>query len=329
MIDILTLVPGRRRTTGNGWVAFSAVCCHHRGHAPDKRMRGGIKQDGDNWIYHCFNCDFKCGFTLGKTLSNNTKLFLKWCGVDESQITRISLESLQHKDLLDYAKPVRKKIRVSFKETKLPFGAELIDPTNTKHTKFIEYLHSRKFKHNDYPFMVTANEPGRAANRIIIPFTFENKIVGNTSRFLDDRKPKYLNDQQPGYLFGYDFQKSEWQVCIVTEGIFDALSIDGCALGTNTISTEQRELLRRLNKPIIVVPDQDKSGLEICEEALELGYKISLPDWGNNYKNETIKDVNEAVIKYGRFPVLLSILQSATTSKIKIDMRRRKIAKGI
>jgi hypothetical protein len=328
MIDILTLVPGRRKTTGKGWVSFNSVCCHHRGHTPDRRMRGGIKQDNDNWTYHCFNCDFKCGFTLGKTLSKDTKQFLKWCGVDESQITRMNLESLQHKDLLDYTKPVRKRIRVNFKEVQLPTKAELIDPTVISHKKFIEYLQSRKIDYNDYPFMVSPTEMGRMANRIIIPFTYENKIVGNTSRFLDDRKPKYLNDQPSGYLFGYDLQKPQWQVCIVTEGIFDALSIDACALGTNTISVEQKELLRRLNKPIIVVPDQDKTGIEICEQALELGYKVSLPDWGLNKLNKPIKDVNEAVIKYGRFPVLLSILQSATNSKIKIDMRRRKLAKG-
>ena len=329
MIDILTLVPGRRRTTGKGWVSFPAVCCHHRGHSPDKRSRGGIKQEGDNWIYHCFNCGFKCGFTLGKTLSRDTKLFLKWCGVDETQITRMNLESLQHKDLLDYTKPVRKRIRVEFKEVSLPLEAELIDPDNPSHHKFIEYLQSRNINYADYPYMVSPNESGRMANRIIIPFTHGNKVVGNTSRFLDGRKPKFLNDQPTGYLFGYDFQKPDWQVCIVTEGIFDALSIDACALGTNTISPEQKELLRRLNKPIIVVPDQDKTGLELCETALELGYKVSLPDWGLNSLNKPIKDVNEACIKYGRFPVLLSILQSATTSRIKIDMRVRKIAKRI
>jgi DNA primase len=177
--------------------------------------------------------------------------------------------------------------------------------------------------------MVSPDEPGRMSNRIIIPFTHENKVVGNTSRFLDDRKPKYLNEQPTGYLFGYDLQKPEWQVCIVVEGIFDALSIDACALGTNTISTEQQELIRRLNKPVIVVPDQDKTGLEICDQALELGYKVSLPEWGLNALGKPIKDVNEAVIKYGRFPVLLSIIQSATNSKIKIEMRRKKIAKGI
>jgi DNA primase len=100
-------------------------------------------------------------------------------------------------------------------------------------------------------------------------------------------------------------------------------------LGTSTISLEQQELLRRLNRTIIVVPDQDKTGLDLIDQALELGYQVSLPEWGLNDKREPIKDVNEAVIKYGRLPTLLSIIQSATMSRIKLELRRKRIAKRV
>ena len=62
---------------------------------------------------------------------------------------------------------------------------------------------------------------------------------------------------------------------------------------------------------------------------MELGYQVSLPEWGLNNEGKPIKDVNEAVVKYGKLPVLLSIIQSATMSKIKIDMRKRKLVKRI
>lgn len=329
MFDILTVIPGKRKTTAKGWISFNAPCCHHRGHKPDKRMRGGLIKNGYDFSYHCFNCQFKCGFILGKTLSKNSKMFLKWCGLDDTQITRINLESLQNKDILDYITPTVRNVAVKFNEVPLPEHSELLDSDNPTHSKFIDYLTSRKINYDDYPFLVSPNDKGRNTNRVIIPFTYKGKIVGNTSRFLDDRKPKYLNEQQPGYLFGYDFQKSDWSICIVVEGIFDALSIDACALGTSTISVEQQELLRRLNRTIIVVPDQDATGLVLCEQAMELGYQVSLPEWGLNDKGKPIKDVNEAVIKYGRLPTLLSITQSATMSRIKIDMRRKKIAKRI
>ena len=67
-----------------------------------------------------------------------------------------------------------------------------------------------------------------------------------------------------------------------------------------------------------------KTGLAMCERALELGYSVSIPPW-----EEGIKDVNDAVIKYGKLPTLLAILQNATMSKIKLELRKKQIVKGI
>lgn len=325
MFDILTVIPGRKKRTGSGWISFNAPCCHHRGHKPDRRQRGGIKPDGDtNWSYHCFNCNFKCGFTLGKSLSKNLRELLGWCGVDDNEITKWNFESLQYKDIVDLYVAKKQRNKVKFTETVLPDGAEMILVDNPQHKKFVDYLATRGFGPYDYPFLITPDEEGRNSNRIIIPYTFDNKIVGHISRYLDERIPKYIKEQQPGFVFGYDFQKPDWEVCIVVEGIFDALSINGCALTHDTISDEQAEILRRLNRRIIVVPDQDKTGLTIIDRALELGFQVSLPDW-----EPGIKDTNDAVRKYGRLPTLLSILQHATTSKIKLQMERRRVDKRL
>ncbi len=324
MFDILQLISGKKKLTQSGWHSFNAICCQYRGHTPDRRGRGGIKfTDADNWSYHCFNCGFKCGFTLGKSITRNTRQLLSYLGLDKEQIDRYSFESLQHKDLLDFAKVKKEKKKIKFKEMPLP-EAELIDVTNKNHEIFIQYLNNRKVSIKDYPFMCTPDEEGRQANRIIIPFTYENKIVGHTSRYLDDRKPKFISEQQSGYLFGVDIQKPEWQICIVVEGIFDALSINGCALTTNAISDEQAEILKSLNKKIIVVPDQDKSGMDVINRALDLGFYVSMPEWDIG-----IKDVNDAVIKYGKLPTLLSILQSATNSKIKTEIKRKQLDKRL
>lgn len=318
MFDILQVIPGKKKLTQSGWHSFNAVCCQYRGHKADRRSRGGIRMDGENWSYHCFNCGFKCTFTLGRTFSKSLRTLLAYCGLDKDQVDKYNLESLQHKDLLDFVKLKKEKKKIKFKEMYLP-DAELIDVANPKHQSYISYLNKRKIHIGDYPFMCTPNMEGRQANRIIIPYTYENKIVGHTSRYLDDRTPKFINEQQQGYVFGYDLQKPEWQICVVVEGIFDALSINGLALTHNTISDTQADIIKSLNKKVIVVPDQDKTGLQICDKALELGFYVSIPEWDFD-----IKDVNDAVIKYGKVPTLLSILQSATNSKIKIDMARRK-----
>lgn len=240
-------------------------------------------------------------------------------GIDDQQIQRWNLESLQKKDLIEYVKVKKEKFKAGFKEHQLPEG-QLIDVNNSEHKMYVDYLLSRKINPNDYPFLVTPNDEGRMSTRIVIPYTFNNKIVGNTSRFLDNRTPKYLNEQQPGYVFGYDFQKKDYEVCVLVEGIFDALSINGCALMHNDISEDQAMLLSNLNRHIIFVPDRDETGLKVCDRALELGYSVSIPPW-----EDDVKDVNDAVVKYGKLPTLLSILQNATKSKVKIEMQRRKI----
>jgi hypothetical protein len=324
VFDILHVVPGKKKLTQSGWHSFNAVCCHNRGHKADRRGRGGIKFDGDNWTYHCFNCNFSCSFSLGRQFSNKTRTLLFYCGMDKDDVDRYNLESLQHKDLLDFTKKAKENRKIVFDKIDLPDNVELIDIENPKHTSYITYLNNRKISIKDYPLMCTPDERGRNADRIIIPYTYKNKLVGYTSRYLDDKSPKFINVQQQGYVFGIDLQKKDFSVCVVVEGIFDALSINGCALMHNTINDTQATLLKSLNRKIIVVPDQDKTGLEICDKAIDFGFYLSLPDWEHG-----IKDVNDAVIKYGRLPTLLSILQSATNSKIKIEMQRKKIDKRL
>jgi hypothetical protein len=323
VFDILQVIPGKKKFTQSGWHSFNAVCCHYRGHKSDTRGRGGIKFEGDNWSYHCFNCGFKTNFTLGRHISKGTRLLLAYCGMDKEEIDRYNLESLQHRDILDIVLTKKERKQIKFETKPLPQG-EIISEDNEKHKVYVEYLKNRKMDISQYPFMCTPDLEGRQANRIIIPYTYKNKIVGHTSRYLDNRVPKFINDQQSGYVFGYDLQKPDWQVCIVVEGIFDALSINGCAVMHNTISDQQAALIKTLNRKVIVVPDQDKTGLEICDKALDYGFHISIPNW-----DDDVKDVNDAVIKYGKVATLLSILQSSTNSKIKIEMQRKKLDKRL
>jgi DNA primase len=125
-------------------------------------------------------------------------------------------------------------------------------------------------------------------------------------------------------VFGVDLQHSDWQHVIVTEGIFDALSINGVAVMHNTISDAQARLIRSLDRAITVVPDMDSAGVELIDRAVELGWAVSIPDWP-----EGVKDVNDAVIRLGKLPTLLTILQARETSKIKIELKRKQLVKRI
>ena len=89
MIDVQNYLPGKRKQTPSGWISFNAVCCQHRGHKADTRSRGGIKfSSSSDWSYHCFNCGFKTGFTLGRSISQKTRLLLAYIGLDKEEIDR-------------------------------------------------------------------------------------------------------------------------------------------------------------------------------------------------------------------------------------------------
>jgi len=325
MFDILTLIPGKKKIASKGWHSFNGVCCHHLGHRPDDRGRAGIVFENEtDWTYHCFNCGFSTKFVLGKSLPYKVKQLLQWCGIDQSQIDRWSFESIRNRSLLDIIADGKPKWKIKFQEVALPDTAVPIDVNDPTHGHFINFLKSRGYEPNDFNFMVSPNDMARNRNRIIIPYTFRNKNVGYISRYLDNRTPKYIKNQQVGYVFGYDQQKPEYEVCLVFEGVLDAIALNGCAVTHDSISDEQAEVLRSLHRTIIVVPDMDKNGLAIVDRALDLGFKVALPDWGSG-----IKDANDAVLKYGKLPTLLSILNNATNSKIKIEMQRKKIAQRI
>jgi hypothetical protein len=323
MIDIVSFLPSKRKNTSSGWVSFNAPCCVHRGDSQDKRQRGGLKSSAEGWSYHCFNCGYTSSFVLGRLLSFKARKLLEWLNVDAMTIESINLESLRHRSihgLLEDQARLIKKVEIEFEDKDLPTGLELLD--KNVHTGEWLYLESRGVDPSAYPYMTDTGKTVRP--RIVIPFTHNQQVVGNTSRFLDDRKPKYLNDMQPGYVFGQDLQRKAWQYVIVVEGIFDALAIDGMAVMHNDINPQQAQLIKNLERQVIVVPDQDEAGLKLVDRAIELGWAVSIPNWPQG-----IKDVNDAVVNLGKITTLLIILQAKETSKIKIEIRKKQLAKRL
>lgn len=322
MLDITTILPAKHKRTASGWISFNAVCCEHNGENKDKRQRGGIKQTGEDWSYHCFNCGFKASFKLGRTLGFKTRKLLSWLGLDQNTISGLNLESLKHKDIAQLVESRQQQdIKVEFERKDLPKELRLLEISDAE---FIEYLRGRGIDYQDYPYMISPDEKGRNAKRIVVPYTFDGDVVGWSARYLDDRTPKYINEQQPGYVFGIDLQQEHWTQLIVVEGLFDALSINGVAVLHNTVSDKQAQIIKQQHKQITVVPDQDEAGLKLIDRAVELGWAVSIPDWPDH-----IKDVNDAVKHYGRLGTLITIMNSRETSKIKIELAKRRLVKQI
>ena len=327
MIDILGYLPAKRKQTASGWISFNAPCCVHNSESADRRQRGGIKATDQGWSYHCFNCGFTASFILGRNLSFKARRLLTWLNVPKEEIERVNLESLRHRSvqgILDDRQRTANVVQgIEFENRELPEEFALIDSNMPVHW---QYLRDR-YVPEDYPVGMIHGRPDDKFSRrqgVIIPFTYDGSIVGHTRRFFDDHNPRYVHDMQPGYVFGTDLQRPHWQHVIVVEGVFDALSIAGLAVLHADISDAQARLIRSLGREVTVVPDQDEAGMKLIDRALELGWTVSMPAWPS-----AIKDVNDAVKEYGRLVTLIHIMQARETSRIKIELRKRQLVKGL
>ena len=315
MIDVISYLPIRRKPSTSGWISFNAPCCEHNGESRDRRSRGGIKTSPTGWSYHCFNCGYTASFVLGRNLTFKARKLLSWMNVPQEEIERINLESLKHKSiegLLGERQEISIRLQgIEFEDRDLPADTQPLNETAE------EYLRKRCAP-MDYPFLYkTMPRPG-----VVIPFTHNNQVVGHTTRFLDDRTPKYIQDIQHGYVFGTGLQDANWQCAIVVEGVFDALSISGLSVLHADINDAQVRLIRSLGRDVIVVPDQDEAGMRLVDRAVELCWSVSMPNWPAG-----VKDVNDAVIRLGRLGTLITIMQARETSRIKIELRKKQLVK--
>lgn len=309
---LLTYLPAKRKQTPSGWISFNAPCCD------DKRQRGGfIINGGDAVSYHCFNCGFKASWQPGRHLSQKMSKFMRDLNIPDDTISQLRLEALR----LDTNNTAEvRSIIPKFDERAMPVDSISISSLDTIPDKLVpvlEYLARRNLYLEDYPFHWTPKIG--FSNRVIIPFFKDNVIVGYTARAIGDAKPKYISEQQPGYVFNLDKQHDDREFVIVCEGPFDAISIEGCALLGAEIKDSQNWLLKQLGKEIILVPDKDHEGPRTVEQAMEYGWSVSMPDWPVG-----VKDVNDAVVKLGRLATLYLIVSAKESNSLKIQLRAKK-----
>lgn len=316
MNDLLSFFPAGKKSS-SGWISFNGPCCVHNGETADRRKRGGLKERDNGWSYHCFNCGYTASFTLGRNLGFKARRLLEWLGVDTVEIDRLNLESMRYRTMADIVQQRSSAPRRSF-----DFAArDLPEGVTALSTTAAEYLTNRGIAPDEYPYQsITSN--GREG--VVIPFTHRDAVVGSSIRFMDKRIPKYINDKPQGYVFGVDLQPDNWESVIVTEGVFDALSIGGVALLHDDVNDAQAELINSLKREVIVVPDQDTAGVKLIDRAVELGWSVSIPEWP-----AACKDVNDAVARYGAAATAIAILHNRNSSRIKIELAKKSLVRRI
>ena len=295
---------------------------------PDTKQRGGFQFGQDEWVYHCFNCKFKTGWSKGHRMSWGVRTLLEGFGFDRSDIQRLNIELMREEEAANLLNPLP-KAKPSYKpdwpEVDLPDGATLLLDTppvkmNSNFEAGLVMLSDRHLTHwHDWAY---TSEDFKYRKRIILPYRHNGKIVGHNARFIGQAPqgtPKYLVKKPPHYVFNLDRQNPDRNTVVVVEGDYDAISIDGVALGSNSVSDEQASLIDQLNKKVVVLPDSDKAGAQLIDRAIDRGWAVSFPEWMEQYK-----DANEASIHLGRSFVLQSTLAGATDNPTKIKVLAKK-----
>lgn len=333
---VSTLSPKGR---GSGWQKFNAVCCpHNGGHRHDTKGRGGVLFPGNgDVVYHCFNCGYKTGWQPGRILGTKMKNIFQWAGVSLSTIKRLEFDVWLIKEAMAAAGtapivlPFKPKPKLSFKEFSMPKGArpfkEWIFDENppAKFLDVLAYATTRLYGDVlDYDLYWTPIakhtelKVNDLNNRLLVPFKWENKIVGWTGRLIRDSKAaKYFSSEPHDYMFNTDIIDENDKFIFIAEGPFDALAIDGIGMLGDRCSAPMAEWLNAQNKEIIVVPDRMNRGGKLVDIAIENGWYVTFPEWGDG-----IKDACDAVHKFGKLFTVRTIIEYATKDKIMINVRR-------
>lgn len=323
--DVLTTyLPGKRKTTPSGWTSFNAPCCVYNGENADTRGRGGVIYEGDVISYHCFNCGYKASWQPGRNLSYKFKKLLEWLNAPDDVITKLALDVMRENEGVEVQ--ILKIELPEFTTVQLPEDAvrirDIPDYNENclafKHfLAVIQYMADRNLNLDDTDYYWSPQLAYR--DRLIIPFYYEGRIVGYTARTVSNNKVKYLTDSQPGYVYNLDEQRPSKAFTLVCEGPIDAIHIEGCALTGSEINDQQALLLNRLGKDIYVVPDRDRAGSKLIEQAIDRGWGVSMPDW-----DPDINDIGDCVQRHGRLYTLYSIVAAAEMSPLKIRLKAKR-----
>jgi len=312
---ILDHLPLRTTRSPKGWITFDCPICS------DNRKRGGLITNGAKISYHCFNCNFRTGWNATSYLGKKYSQLALALGAELPEIHKVKLDLLKYQDLFEEENDFSDftYAHTKFEPQDLPDNAIKLADLDDDH-ELVQYCKQRGV-YGLYPFYHFPDTFNK--RRLIIPFIVNGVIVGWTGRHIappDKSTPKYFHVNLPnGFVFNMDkFVETERDIVVVTEGVLDALSIDGVAVLGNTITPEQALLISKLGKRIILAPDLEKSGAELINQAIVLDWEVSFPPWENN-----IKDANQAAATYGRVATLASIISNATNNKTKIEVMSR------
>lgn len=322
------------------WGSHNCPACHHNGQPrPDTRSRGGAKIEGDgSYTFNCFNCRYHASWQPGMPISKRLQDLATWYGASNMQIMQMVLIADEMRKSGKYdieTKTNSAKIYQHIEPRDMPKGAKTfeeileMDPEDVP-PGFMDVL-SGMIERNEHilgcgDFWYSSDHNHNLNTRFLIPFIMHGKIIGYTGRSVDPKvNQRYFNQYPSHVMFNFDLLNDpKLETVLVLEGPIDAMLVGGVAVCHYSMRENHVEWLKKCNKDIVIVPDRDKDGLVMIDQAIRNGFSVSLPDWGTHQvdgRPVPIKDVDEATKKYGRLYTRYMIGKSIYRDEFEIRAR--------
>lgn len=318
----------------NGW--HPCYCEHCGDGSRTKGPRGGWLFTEDATFYNCFNQGCEGSFSLERQypLSKDMAGILESFGVPMKEY---KLFQLQHKPQAgDTAKPeIRRTPILTLDMPSHFYPLAEADDDDIIAEKARDYLASRKVDWRKYPFYLSTGKAKKSdderekviakqlRNRLIIPAFKGEHLIYWQARDLDgDSKRKYISADTPRsnviYCMDRLYENAKAPL-FVTEGFFDAYFLNGVAVMENKLTSQQIEILKRTPRKVVVVPDRKGDSKKLAQDAIDAGFGVSIPNWGGE------KDVNSAVLRYGRLYVVKAVMDNikfGTAARLVVGMMK-------
>lgn len=307
------------RLTSRGWCPVKCRICN------DYRARGGFKFEQGGMTYNCFNCGLAAVFIPNEHNSVPDKMLTVFdsFGIPKSDFNSAIFQGfVKRSSSSTKGTEDKPSIPLVYNNLTAPafFKPLVTDGSGDLYDELgCEYLIARGIDPTSYPFISVDKDQCNTVDwiqwkgRIVIPYYRNNNLIFYQGRdMLNTDRTKYMSpkDSRDTVFYGYDelFSYTE-KPLYIHEGFFDAFLVkDSVATFSNKFSEHQIEILNRCPRPKVVIPDRAGKGYLLANEAVKQGWSISFPDIGSS-----CKDMNDAILKYGRLYVLKSIVDNTTS----------------
>lgn len=322
--------------SAKGWNVVYCEACGDGSRT--KGPRGGWLFQDAMAFYHCFNCGVDASFDPERE-HPRSKEFTRVASSFGIPLNDVKMLEFLHKGSSGKPSEAIKSKTTAIESMAIPNHFYLLseaDSDNEVASLAREFLiKSKKINPDSYKFYLSTGIADKTAEpresvltkglsgKLIIPaFRGTNMIYYQARRLDGIEKNKYISCDKSRANIIYNMDRLYDDIkspLFITEGFFDAHHLNGVSVMENKLTSQQTDLLNRSPRKKVVVPDYNGDSNKLVDQAIKNGWGISIPSFGSE-----IKDITEAIVKYGRLFVAHEVVKSikyGDAAKIMAKMR--------